>query len=174
MAATVVIKQWTGSGPTVTTVTNARYKTADDPSGTDTTYPCVKPASGTNYSYVNTLVPYASVAPTGTINNLKFYTDGSSGFGTGVTTKGIPLAQGSYTQAAGTQGTSGTLSAAVYTSGTDLFTYTSGSPLSLSGSLTSTTGSGTFQLLQSQVALSTSVAAGTPSAETYTWRYDET
>lgn len=174
MAATVVIKQWTGSGPTVTTITNLRYKTADDSSGTDTTYPLVKPSSGTNYSYVATVVPYASVAPTGTINNVKYYSDGSNTYGTGVTLKGIALAQGSYTQATGTQGTSGDLSAAVYTSGTDVFTYSTGSPLSVTGSLVSTTGSGTFQLVQTQMALSTSVSAGTLTAETFTFRYDET
>ena len=174
MAATVVVKQWTGSGPTVTTITNLRYKTADDPSGTDTTYPLVKPSSGTNYSYVTTVVPYASVAPTGGLSNLVFYSDGSNTYGTGVTLKGIALAQGSYSQAAGTQGTTGTLSSAVYTSGTDLFTYSSGSPLSLTGSLGATTGSGTFQLVQSQMAISTSVSAGTFSTETFTFRYDET
>ena len=174
MAATVVIKQWTGSGPTVTTITNQRYKAADDPSGTDTTYPLVKPSTGSNYSYVQTVVPYASVAPTGTINNLKWFSDGSNTFGTGVTLKGIPLAQGSYAQATGTSGTTGDLSSAVYTSGTDLFTYSTGSPLSLTGSLVSTTGSGTFQVLQSQMALSTSVSAGTLSAETFSFRYDET
>lgn len=172
MAATIVIKEWTGATPTETTITNLRYCTTD---GQDTsTYPLVKPSSGSNYSYVKTVVPYASVAPTGTINNLKFYTDGTSGFGTGVTVKGIARAQGSYAQATGTQGTSGDLSAAVYTSGTDLFTYTSGSPLSLTGDLTATTGDGTFQTLASQMALSTSVSAGTLSAETWTFRYDET
>lgn len=174
MAATVVIKQWTGATPTETTITNLRYKTADDPSGTDTTYPLVKPSTGSNYSYVATVVPYATVAPTGTINNLTFYSDGSNTYGTGVTLKGIPLAQGSYAAATGTQGTSGTLSAAVYTSGVDLFTYSTGSPLSLTGSLVSTTGDGTFQVVQSQMALSTSVSAGTLSAETFTFRYDET
>ena len=172
MPATVVIKEWTGASPTVTTVTNVRYCTTD---GQDTsTYPLVKPSSGTNYSYVKSVVPFASVAPTGGLSNLKFYTDGSSGFGTGVTVKGIALAQGSYSAAAGTQGTSGTLSSAVYTSGTDLFTYTSGSPLSLTGTLGATTGSGTFQLLQSQMALSTSVTAGTLTAETFSFAYDET
>lgn len=174
MAATVVIKQWTGATPTVTTVTNVRYKTADDSSGTDTTYPLVKPSSGSNYSYVVSVVPYATVAPTGTINNVKWFSDGSNTYGTGVTLKGIVLAQGSYGAATGTQGTSGDLSSAVYTSGTDMFTYSTGSPLSVSGSLVSTTGSGTFQLVQSQMALSTSVSAGTLTAETFTFRYDET
>lgn len=172
MAATVVIKEWTGATPTVTTVTNSRYCTTD--SQDTSTYPLVKPSSGTNYSYVKTVVPYASVAPAGGLSNLKFYTDGTNSFGTGVTVKGIPLAQGSYGAAAGTQGTSGTLSAAVYTSGTDLFTYTSASPLSLTGTLGATTGSGTFQLLQSQMALATTVSAGTLTAETFTFRYDET
>lgn len=172
MAATVITKEYTGSSPTVTTVTNVRFCTTD---GQDTsTYPLVKPSSGTNYSYVKTFVPFASVAPAGGLSNLKFYTDGTNSFGTGITVKGIARAQGSYAQATGTQGTSGDLSATVYTSGTDLFTYTSASPLALTGTLGATTGSGTFQTVAAQVALSTSVSAGTPSAETWTWRYDET
>lgn len=170
MAATTAVYQYTGSGPTGTSITNLRYKTADDSSGTDTTYPLVKPSSGTNYSYVAWTALYVSVAPTGSITNIKWYTDGG-GFGTGLTLKGIMT--NTYAQATGTQGTSGDLSSTVYTSGTDMFTYTSGSPLTVTSNATTGTGRYSYYVA-SQLALATSVTAGTLTAETFTFRFDET
>ena len=171
MAATTAVYQYTGSGPTGSSITNLRYKTADDSSGTDTTYPLVKPAAGTNYSYVAWVALYVSVAPATNITNIKWYTDGSSGYGTGVTVKGIQT--NTYAQATGTQGTSGDLSSTVYTSGTDLFTYTSASPLSVTSNATTGTGRYSYYVA-SQMSLSTSVTAGTLTAETFTFRFDET
>ena len=169
MAATTAVYQYTGSGPTGTSITNLRYKTADDSSGTDTTYPLVKPSSGTNYSYVAWVALYVSVAPSTSITNIKWYSDGG-GFGTGVTVKGIMT--NTYAQATGTQGTSGDLSSTVYTSGTDMFTYTSASPLSVTSAATTGTGRYSYYVA-SQMALSTSVSAGTLTAETLTFRFDE-
>lgn len=169
MAATVSVKQATGSGPTNTTITNLRFCTVD--AANDTTNPLVKPSSGTNYSYVAWVRINADTTPTGTINNVKFYTDGANGYGTGVTVKGITTA--SYAQATGTAGTSGDLSSTVYTSGTDIFTYTSASPLSVTGTLSNPSTGIISNYVAMQVALSTSVTAGTPSAETFTFRYDE-
>lgn len=176
MAATVVVKQATGSGPTLTTITNLRFKTADDPSGTDTTYPLVRPSAGSNYSYVVWLLLSASTTPAGTINNVKFYTDGtlftdSSLVGV-LRVKGITTA--SYTQAAGTPGTSGTLSAAVYTSGADWNGWTSGSPLSVSGSITNPSTGTISDYVALQAIVTTDQEIKTETAETLTWRYDET
>ena len=172
MAATISVKQGTGATPTNTTITNLRLKTADDPSGTDTTYPLVKPSAGTNYSYVAWLRLNADTTPTGTINNVKIFTDGTSGYGTGVTLKGITTA--TYAQATGTQGTSGDLSSTVYTSGTDMFTYTTSAPLAVTGSLTNPSTGIISNYVAMQMALATTVVAGTLTAETFTWRYDET
>lgn len=171
MAATVSVKEATSTGPTNTTVTNVRFCTADVSNDT-TTYPLVKPSSGTNYSYVKWLRLNADTSPTGTINNVKFYTDGANGFGTGVTVKGITTA--TYSQATGTSGTTGDLSSTVYTSGTDVFTYTSASPLSVTGTITNPSTGIITNYVAMQMALSTSVSAGTLTAETFTWRYDET
>lgn len=176
MAAVTKVYQYTGSGPTATNLTdnesgNLRYKTADDFDGQDTTYKVVKPGSGTNYSYVAWTALYVTTAPTGTITNIKFFTDGG-GFGTGVTVKGIQT--NTYAQATGTAGTTGDLSSTVYTSGTDLFTYTTGSPLSVTSAATSGSNARYSYYVASQMALSTSVSAGTLTAETYTWRWDET
>lgn len=172
MAATISVKQATGSGPSAATITNLRFKTADDSSGTDTTYPLVKPSSGTNYSYVAWIYLNADTSPASTINNLKFYTDGTNSYGTGVTVKGITTA--TYTQATGTSGTSGDLSSTVYTSGTDVFSYTSASPLAVTGSISNPSTGKISNYVAMQMALATTVSAGTLSAETFTWRYDET
>lgn len=175
MAATVVVKQATGSGPTLTTITNLRWKSADDPSGSDTTYPLVKPSAGNNYSYVAWVLLSASTTPAGTINNIKFFSDGvdSAAF-TGIWdgVKGITTA--TYTQATGTPGTSGDLSAAVYTSGTGIGSWTTGSPLSVTGSITNPSTGTISDYVATQVRLSTTAVAGTVAAETLTWRYDET
>jgi len=169
VAATTAVYQYTGSGPTGASITNLRYKTADDSSGIDTTYPLVKPSSGTNYSYVAWVALYVSSAPTTSITNIKWYSDGA-GFGTGITVKGIQT--NTYAQATGTAGTSGDLSSTVYTSGTDMFTYTSASPLSVSSAATTGTGRYSYYVA-SQMALSTSASAGTLTAETFTFRFDE-
>ena len=175
MAATTKVYQYTGAGPTGTNITdneagNVRYKTADDFDGQDSTYPLVKPSSGTNYSYVTWVALYVSSAPTGSITNIKWYSDGG-GFGTGLTLKGIMT--NTYAQATGTQGTSGNLSATVYTSGTDMFTYTSGSPLTVTSNATTGTGRYSYYVA-SQLAIATTASAGTLTAETGTWRFDET
>lgn len=172
MAATTEIRQYTGSGPSGAAITNLRHKTDDNSSGTDTTYPLVKPSSGTNYGYIATLALACTTAPAGTINNVKFYTDGTNSYGTGVTVKGITTS--SYAQATGTQGTSGDLSSSVYTAGADIFGWTSGSPLSVAGSLSNPSTGKISDYVRMQMALSTSVTPGTTAGETLTFRYDET
>lgn len=170
MAATTAITEYYGSGPSSATITNLRYSSADESAGSGTTYPLVKPSSGTNYSYIKTVALTVSSGPAGSITNIKFYTDGG-GFGTGVTVKGGIT--NTYAQGTGTAGTSGDLNATYYTSGTDLFTYTSGSPLSVTSNATTGTGRYSYYVV-SQMALSTSVSAGTLTAETFTFKWDET
>lgn len=169
MAATTAVYQYTGSGPTGTSITNARYKTADDSSGTDTTYKLVKPTSGTNYSYVLWVALYVTVAPATSITNIKWYTDGG-GFGTGLTLKGIQT--NTYAQATGTPGSGASVDATVYTAGTDMFTYTSASPLSVSSNATTGTGRYSYYVA-SQLAMTTSVAATNLTPETFAFRFDE-
>jgi hypothetical protein len=175
VAATTAVYQYWGGSPGTRDLTNSesgnlRYKTSDDFDGQDTTNPLVKPSTGTNYSYVAWVGLHVSSAPTGSITNIKWYTDGG-GFGTGLTLKGIMT--NTYVEADGTPGLSGDLSATVYTSGTDMFTYTSASPLSVTSNATTGTGRYSYYVA-SQLALSTSVSAGTLTAETFTWRWDET
>ena len=173
MAATTSFKEVNGAGATATTVTNIRFCTTDSYNPT-TTYPAIVPSSGSNYSYWKHIYLNADTAPAGTINNLKFFTDGTIGW-TGVTMKVAEVA--SYEQASGTQGTTGDNAATDHVNTptmVDASTYTSASPLSLTGTITGTTGKINTGYLLLQTTISTSAGPGTLAAETLTIRYDET
>lgn len=168
MAATVTIHELNGSGPTESSaLSNVRHCSADVANDAGT-YPIAIPGSGSNYGYVKSLRAKAAGTFT-SLSNWKWYTDGANGYGTGVTLKARALAQGSYAQATGTQGTTGDVNASITT---DAFSYTSGSPLSLTGSISSA-GVGTVQLVQLQMAVDSTAANGTTGSETYYWRWDE-
>lgn len=177
MAASVQIRRWTGSGPTKTDITsiNTRLQTDDTHTTAGTTNPVLIPISGTNYSYWVTESLYVSAITGGTVNNIKVFMDGSNGFGTGIT---MPMSASatSYTQATGTVGTTGTVLNNTNYPGvstlTDAFTYTSASPLSVTGTTTTTGDVG--NLLVYQLAIASTASQGTKTAETLTWRYDDT
>jgi len=178
MAATVNIVRLTGAGPTATTITsiNTRANAEDAHSTAGVTNPIQIPAAGSNFSYWVTTRLIIDVAPTGTINNLKWYTDGTNTLGTGVTCVGN--AAGGYVQATGTAGTTGTelnqanhaqLSASV----TTVFSFTAAGALSISGSTAAGTGQiGNYMVYQFQVG--TTASPGATGSETFTWRFDET
>lgn len=177
MAATVLIRRLTGAGPTATDITsiNTRANAEDAHTTAGTTNSILVPAAGSNYSYwVVTRLDVTAITA-GTVNNLKWYTDGSNNFGTGVTAIG-QTATG-YVQATGTAGTTGTqlttgnyatLSAAPV----DPFTFTSGSPKSLTGTTTVTGQFGDYFVYQ--LVVGTTAASGATAAETFTWQYDDT
>jgi len=180
MPATVTIRRWTGSSgsPTKTDITsiNTRANAEDAHSTAGTTNPIQIPTSGTNYSYWVSTRLSVDVAPSGTINNIKWFTDGSNTFGTGVTCK-VSAGASTYVQATGTAGTTGNqLTNANYSGvGTpvDAFTYTSASPLSVTGTITSTTGDlGNFVVYQTEIG--TTASPGATGQETFSYRYDET
>lgn len=177
MAATVLIRRLTGAGPTATDITsiNTRANAEDAHTTAGTSNSILVPAAGTNYSYwVVTRLDVTAIT-SGTVDNLKWYTDGANNFGTGVTCK-VNTATG-YVQATGTAGTSGTqLTTGNYAtlagSPTDAFAYTSGSPLSVSGTTTTTGQFGDRVVYQIEVG--TTAASGATATETFTWRYDDT
>lgn len=189
MAATILIHRHTGAttgsptvGTTKTSIATTTNRMAWSDSPTDgTSNPIPIPASGTNLSWWVSTRLSCSVAPSNAINNLKWYSDGSS-FGTGITCVGNTAASATgYTQATGTGGTGTngtTLNTTNYTalSGApvDVTTFTSGSPKSVTGSTTTTDsiGFGDFFAYQLQVASTASV--GTMTARQITWQYDET
>ena len=162
MVATVQILEKNGAGPTTTDKTSGtvRFKTADNAT-VDTSDPINIPTAGTNYSYEKWLILNVTVAPDTNISNLKFYTDGGNGLGTGV---------GLYAKAVTAYSTPalGTSTAGY----TDAFTYTSGSALSLgAGPYTSTGEKGDHAVLLMTVG--TTASPGQTASETITFSYDE-
>jgi len=179
MPATVTVRRWTGTAgaPTKTNVTSAttRVSQSDNPTpGTGTPIPI--PPSGESRSWWASFRLSCDVTPAGTIDNLKWYSDGTNNFGTGVSMDGADASTGAdagYRQAADTD-----LSQANHT-GLDaapasVFGYTSGSPKVLGGSIAnpSTGDFGDFFVLQMTV-VSTASPGVTPS-ETFTFQFDET
>lgn len=167
MAATVVWKQYTGASTSTTVSASPVLFGTDDSYNAGATYPVLRPPSGTNYSYETTFGPSASGTFT-SLSNWKLYSDGGNGLGTGLGIAGKALTQASYAAATGTQGQTATQ----ISGGTDLFTYTSGSPLSLTGTIT-TSGAGTVQYLRCQASVASTAAVGTSSSETLTLQWDE-
>jgi hypothetical protein len=92
MVATVSIKYSTGGvdgTPATETDVDAlgppclRFKLADNPT-IDTNNKLVIPTAGTNYSLWKQIYLYCDDAASHILNNLKFYSDGTNSFGTGV------------------------------------------------------------------------------------------
>lgn len=183
MAATVQIRRQTGATPTNDDITsiNTRLSTSDNHYTTQTTNPIPIPAAGTNYSYWCVTQLYAATTPDGTIDAIKWYTDGDDSLGTGVSL-GVATAN-VYDQATGTVGTTGTeLTVANYGNGTtdlnaepvDAFGKTSGSPLSVDGSIDNPSTGNFGDLVVLQSAVISTASAGTTTSETISWQYDET
>lgn len=177
MAATVLIRRLTGAGPTLTDITsiNTRANAEDAHTTAGTSNSVLIPAAGTNYSYwVVTRLDVTAITG-GTVNNIKWYTDGANGFGTGVTCKGNTAT--SYIQATGTAGTTGlqltTGNYSTVTTPVDVFTFTSGSPKSVTGTTSSV--SATFaDPFVYQIEVGTTAASGATATETFTYQYDDT
>ena len=162
MAATVAIMELNGAGATETDKTSGtvRFKNADD-STVDLVNPMVKPTSGTDYSFEKWLRFKVTGGSYSQITNVKAYSDGANGMGTGV---------GLYAKAVTTFATPAEATAT--TGYTDFFTYTSGSALTLgAGPFTSTGLKGDHLVMICTVA-STASGGITPS-ETLTISYDE-
>lgn len=97
MAATVQIGRKTGVAPgTFTDITsiNTRANAEDVHSVAGTSNPIRIPSAGTNYSYWVSTRLKVTVTPAGTIDNLRWFTDGANNFGTGVTCKGAKASTG--------------------------------------------------------------------------------
>lgn len=177
MAATVLIRRLTSTGPTLTDITsiNTRANAEDAHTTAGTSNSVLIPAAGSNYSFwVATRLDVTAITA-GTVNNIKWYTDGSNNFGTGVTATGNTAT--SYIQATGTTGTTGiqltTGNYSTITTPVDPFTFTSGSPKSVTGT-TSTTSSTFADLFVYQLVVGTTAASGASAQETFTWQYDDT
>ena len=167
MAATMEIHEMSGADTgTDKTSGTIRFKDADNAT-VDTNNPLVVPAADTIYSYTKKLRAYMKVAPTTQVSNLRWYSDGTSGFGTGVavTVKNI-----------GT--TFGTQYKTAMADGADLFGKTSAAPLDGDG-----TDTGPFvpadvdtyvgDIIELQMSVASTASHGALTAETLTFAYDE-
>ena len=161
MAATFKVYEKNGVGETATDKTSGtvRFKNADDAT-VDTNNPMVIPVSGTDYSYEKYL--RANITGTYTsISNIKMYSDGGNGLGTGVNAYAKTAA--AYTTPAEATATTG------YTS---VFTYTSGSALTVgAGPFTGTGDKGNYVMMIGTVL--DTATQGVTASETITWSWDE-
>lgn len=181
MPATVVIRRWTGASgsPTQTNITSANTVAnavdSHQATASSSTNPIRIPTAGTNYSYWVATRLQCTVAPAGGISNIRWHTDGTNNFGTGV---GCNVGQaGTYVQATGTAGTTGNILNNTNYSGvgtpSNAFAYKSTATFAITGSIGATTGDfGNFVVYQ--LTVGTTANPGTTSQETFTWLYDET
>ena len=187
MAATILLRRWTGpSGSIVKTdITgiNTEHVTEDAHYTTGGTNPIPIPSAGTNYGFWVTVGLNAAISPAGTINNLRFYTDGVNSSPSGVTwlcQNANVGADSGYRTAAGTVGVTGTQLTTGNHSGltgapVDPFTFTAGSPLSLGGSIVNPNIGDFGDLVVTQlVVASSATATGVITTETMTYQWDET
>ena len=190
MVATVAVFVETGPNATpVPTDTSAlgppniRFKTADD-SVIDANNPIPIPTSGTNRSFWKSIFLQATGGTFTQIDNVKFFTDGT-GFPTGITvfvgdetpTKNSGSTAG-YDQATGTVGTNGNelTTHSFITAKTDAFSFTSGSPktvtISEAGAIINASGE-TTNYVVAQMDVADTASPGDLADETWTFQYDE-
>ena len=191
MTADVYVVELTGAGPTYTQISGAGVSTAARYCTQDTVSPGLNnpipiPTAGYNYSYWKT--HGLELGGTFTqIDNIKWYTDGTlfTGLGTGGMVvvglrdsgdNGMP--SGSYMQAIGTQGTTGSSMATYHTyyngqspATGNAASYTDGSELTVDTD--SHTSVGYSKMVVTQVKVDTDATSGTKDDETYTFEYDE-
>jgi len=141
-----------------------RFKLANNAT-VDNNNPLTIPSGtvGTRRSYTKQLRFYCATAPSVKIDNLRAYSDGANGFGTGVSVN--------YD----TTGTFIANATAAMSPGTDIFTKTSGAPIDLDGINTASVNATGFagDLLRLQMVVASTASSGALSAETITWAYDE-
>jgi hypothetical protein len=162
MAATVQILEKNGAGGTGTDKTsgNIRFKNADNAT-VDLANPMVVPGAGTDFSFEKWLRFNVSAGTYTQISNIRAYSDGGNGLGTGV---------GLYAKAVTSYATPAEATAT--TGYADFFTYTSGSPLVLGASTYTSTGEKGDHLVMMCTVASTATG-GLTSSETLTMAWDE-
>lgn len=164
MAAIVTIGEKNGAGGTYTdkTAGTVRFKNADD-ANVDNNNPLVISAGVTDYSYEKWLrLKIGATGPSVEITNLKFYTDGANGLGTGVGL--FAKAVTSYATPAEPTSTAGY---------TDAFSYTSGAALSLGAGPYSATNTEIGDHCVMIMTVDDTASQGQTPSETLTFSYDE-
>lgn len=162
MPATVQIIEKNGAGGTPTDKTSGtiRFKNADNAT-VDLVNPMVKPGAGSDFSFDKWLRMNVTGGTYSQITNVKAYSDGGNGLGTGVLLWAKAVA--SYSTPAEATATAGY---------TNFFTYTSGSSLTLgAGPYTSTGEKADHLVMMCEVA--STASGGLTASETLTLAWDE-
>ncbi len=182
MAATVIINEYHGAGWAKTDKTSGtvRFKNADD-ANVDLINPLVVPASGQEYSFEKWLrLEITDAGGFTQIDNLRAYSDGSNGFGTGI--KLWYAVTGSYRPpeipSESADPPQSTAAGSPQENMTDFFTATSGAPIDMDAINTGpfTDGSPAEQIgdyLALVMEVETTASQGVLTAETLTFAYDE-
>jgi hypothetical protein len=184
LPATVQIVRTTGSGTgTETVITNLNTRVLADDSATvaGTQNPVQIPTVGSNPSFWVSTRLSGSTNPATVINNIRWFTSGSSSLGTGIVISGSQ-ATGSYAQATGLVGTSGsTLSTAGYSgiqltgSSGVLTQFTSSTPYFMSGSFANGAAPADFGgFMVFQIWVGSTANPGATGQDQFSFRYDET
>lgn len=186
MAATCDVQEAYGAGPTLQIITTGRYCT-DDAYSPGSNYPCVIPTAGFYYSYWK----HHNLKFSGTytqVTNVKWYCTGNPSWSLGTAgevrigrrdsgVSGCP--EGSYVQATGTQGTTGTdlETGHSYFSGQTnksdpVGNFLTGSRLDIdAGPLSGDPDYSNYAV--TQVKIDTDATQGSKGAVTFTFAYDE-
>lgn len=162
MAATVQIIEKNGAGGTGTDKTSGtiRFKNADNAT-VDLNNPMVKPGAGSDFSFEKWLRMNVTGGTYSQITNVKAYSDGANGLGTGVLLWAKAVT--AYSTPAEATSTAGY---------TNFFTYTSGSPLTLGAGPYTSTGEKADHLVMMCEVQSTA-SGGLTASETLTLAWDE-
>lgn len=186
MAATIQVVRKTGASPGAAadiTAVNTRANADDTNSAASIANGIRVPqAPNTNYSYWISTRLNCTVTPVGTIDNLRWYTDGVNGFGSSITCKAAKASTGAdagYRQATGTQGVSGTQLTQANHSGldaapVDVFSFTVAAVLVLAGSITNPSTGQFGDHVVYQIGGDSTTPFGATPQETFTWAFDET
>ena len=166
-------------GTTSESVTNLRFN-AEDTNDQDLASPIIIPGAGTEYSYWKQLYLECTTAPDTQVDNVKIYSDGTLGWGTGSTVKigdELPVHNSGATTGYDVANAQEVMTNHTdITGSTDLFSFTSGSPKTVSiseaGSIINAIGE-TSNYIVLQLEVASTASAGTKAAETITWQYDE-
>lgn len=175
----------TVDNPTLSTDTdplgppNVRYKRADN-STIDNINPNIIPSAGTTNSRWKSLFLKCVTAPDTQVNNVKIYTDGT-GFGTGITVNvgnETPIKNSSSSAGYDPADTNDDplVNHVDITGVTDFFTFTSGSPKTVSisetGSIINAINE-TTDYVVTQMDVINTATPGDLANETITWEWDE-
>lgn len=181
MAATVIIQRATGPAGSLTltniTSINTVVNQIDQHQSVllGSASPIPVPALGVNYSFWCSTRLNVTAPPANIINNLRWYTDGSNNFGSGIACVGQSANQGAdagYRQATSAIQLNVLNHTGLSAAPVDVFSFVAGSPKLLNGSQSSTGPFGDYFVYQIQVT--PTADPGLSGQEAFIWSYDET